>query len=58
MDNMSSSSESDNDSDNLGKLPLAIMQLSLAAERASKAGNTALFKTLNDKINNLLGEIE
>jgi hypothetical protein len=57
MDNMSDSGASDEDSDNLGKLPLAIQQLSLAAERAGKAGNTALFKTLNDKINNLLGEI-
>ena len=59
MDNMSDTASTPaEEADNLGKLPLAIQQLSLAAERAGKAGNTELFKTLNDKINNLLGEIE
>jgi hypothetical protein len=45
------------EADNLGKLPLAIQQLSLAAERANKSGNAKLFKVLNDKINNLISEI-
>jgi hypothetical protein len=59
MDDMSDTASTPaEEADNLGKLPLAIQQLSLAAERANKAGNAKLFKVLNDKINNLLAEIE
>jgi hypothetical protein len=57
MDDVEDTSTPAEEADNLGKLPLAIQQLSLAAERANKAGNAKLFKVLNDKINNLLSEI-
>jgi hypothetical protein len=57
MDDVSEPGSAAEEADNLGKLPLAIQQLSLAAERANKAGNAKLFKVLNDKINNLLAEI-
>jgi hypothetical protein len=57
MDDVEDTSTPAEEADNLGKLPLAIQQLSLAAERANKAGNAKLFKVLNDKINNLLAEI-
>jgi hypothetical protein len=57
MDDVQDTSTPAEEADNLGKLPLAIQQLSLAAERANKAGNAKLFKVLNDKINNLLAEI-
>lgn len=45
------------DIDQIGKLPLAIQQLSLAAQRASDTGNAALAKRLNNKINELLVEV-
>jgi hypothetical protein len=57
MNDVTDTSTPAEEADNLGKLPLAIQQLSLAAERANKAGNAKLFKVLNDKINNLLAEI-
>ena len=57
MDGQSSNSPAE-ETDNLGKLPLAVQQLSLAAERANKSGNIKLYQMLTDKINNLLGQIE
>jgi hypothetical protein len=57
MDDVSDSSSS-LDEDNLGKLPLAVQQLSLAAERANKSGNTELYQMLTDKINNLISQID
>ena len=57
MDDVSDSSSSP-DEDNLGKLPLAVQQLSLAAERANKSGNTELYQMLTDKINNLISQID
>lgn len=43
--------------DNTGKIPLAVQQLSLAATRASDAGDTALAATIKAKINQLLGKL-
>lgn len=43
--------------DALGKLPLAVMQLSLAAERAKDSGNEPLFTAVNQKLNDLLEKI-
>lgn len=42
------------DLDNIGKLPLAIQQLTLAATRAGELGNTALAARLNKKVDELL----
>ena len=44
-------------SDIIGKIPLAVQQLSLAATRASDAGNTALAASITEKINQLLGQV-
>jgi hypothetical protein len=44
-------------SDIIGKIPLAVQQLSLAATRASDAGNTALAASITQKINQLLGQV-
>lgn len=44
----------DADSDQIGKLPLAIQQLSLAATRAVEAGKPDLAARLNKKIDELL----
>ena len=43
--------------DQLGKLPLAIQQLSNAADKASKLGNTKLYNVINAKIDSLIKEI-
>lgn len=43
--------------DQIGKLPLAIQQLSLAAQRASDTGNAALAAKLNKKIDELLKSV-
>lgn len=45
------------DIDQIGKLPLAIQQLSLAAQRAADTGNTALAARLNKKIDELLKSV-
>lgn len=45
------------DDDITGKIPLAVQQLSLAATRASDAGDTALAATIKAKINQLLGKL-
>lgn len=42
------------DTDQIGKLPLAIQQLSLAATRAVEAGKADLAARLNKKIDELL----
>lgn len=44
-------------SDIIGKIPLAVQQLSLAATRASDAGNAALAASITEKINQLLGQV-
>jgi hypothetical protein len=41
----------------LDRLPLAVMQLSLAAQRAKDSGNDAIAKTVTDKLNALLNKI-
>lgn len=43
--------------DSLGKIPLALQQLSLAATRAQESGDTALADRLNNKIDDLLSTI-
>lgn len=43
--------------DQIGKLPLAIQQLSLAAQRASDTNNAALASRLNKKIDELLKSV-
>jgi hypothetical protein len=43
--------------DQIGKLPLAIQQLSLAAQRASDTGNVSLAARLNKKIDELLKSV-
>lgn len=45
-------------SDSLGKIPLAIQQLSLAKARAEETGDTDTAKALTAKINDLLNKIE
>jgi hypothetical protein len=50
-------SPEEQDLDIIGKIPLAVQQLSLAATRASDAGNTALAATITNKINQLLGQV-
>jgi hypothetical protein len=41
----------------LDRLPLAVMQLSLAAQRAKESGNTAMEKAVNDKLNSLINKL-
>lgn len=48
---------SETETDIIGKIPLAVQQLSLAATRAQEAGNTALAATITAKINQLLGQV-
>jgi hypothetical protein len=43
--------------DNTGKIPLAVQQLSLAASRATDAGDTALAASIKVKINQLLAKL-
>lgn len=43
--------------DQIGKLPLAIQQLSLAATRASESGDQALAQRLNKKVDELLKSV-
>lgn len=43
--------------DNIGKIPLAVQQLSLAASRAAEAGDTATAETIKAKINQLLAKL-
>jgi hypothetical protein len=45
-------------SDEIGKVPLAIQQLSLAATRVEAIGNSALAKKLNSTIAELIKQIE
>jgi hypothetical protein len=45
------------DDDLTGKIPLAVQQLSLAATRASDAGDNELAATIKAKINQLLGKL-
>lgn len=47
----------ESDGDLTGKIPLAVQQLSLAATRASDAGDTALAATIKAKINQLLAKL-
>jgi hypothetical protein len=47
-------STTNDDLDQIGKLPLAIQQLSLAATRAAESGDQALAKRLNKKVDELL----
>lgn len=44
-------------SDVIGKIPLAVQQLSLAASRAKDAGDTELAASITAKINQLLGQV-
>lgn len=46
-----------NELDQIGKLPLAIQQLSLAATRATESGDQALAKRLNKKVDELLKSV-
>lgn len=48
---------SETETDIIGKIPLAVQQLSLAATRAQEAGNTTLAATITAKINQLLGQV-
>lgn len=48
----------DADSDVIGKIPLAIQQLSLAAARATEAGDAALSATIKNQINELLAQLQ
>jgi hypothetical protein len=41
-------------SDDVGKIPLALQQLTLAATRAAELGNTKLAASINKKVNELL----
>jgi len=41
----------------LGKIPLALQQLALARMRADEAGDTALSKSIGDKMDELLASI-
>lgn len=43
--------------DPIGKIPLAMQQLGLAVQRAQDAGNQALAKKIQAKMNELLQEI-
>lgn len=45
------------DTIDLDRVPLAIMQLSLAAQRAKESGNDAMASVVNDKLNSLLAKI-
>lgn len=45
------------DADIIGKIPLAVQQLSLAAARATESGDTQLAATIKNKINQLLGQV-
>lgn len=47
----------DTEGDNLGKLPLAIQQLSLAATRATESGDAALAKRINKKVDEILKSV-
>lgn len=59
--NSNNSSDTDNnavsDIDQIGKLPLAIQQLSLAATRAQEAGDAALAKRINRKVDEILKSV-
>lgn len=50
-------SDSASVSDQLGKIPLALQQLALARERANTAGDTELFNSLGNKMDELLSDI-
>jgi hypothetical protein len=54
LDNGEENQPTNDDLDQIGKLPLAIQQLSLAATRAVESGDNALAARLNKKIDELL----
>ncbi len=55
---MNDANTADNsNADIIGKIPLAVQQLSLAATRATDAGNLKLAAIITTKINQLLGQV-
>lgn len=49
--------EENQDADNIGKIPLAVQQLSLAAARAAEAGDVETAAAIKAKINQLLAQL-